>query len=155
MRKDLTISNEILRQADLGDEITIQTLSSVIVMKNKKMTILEVVQAIESLEGVVNDLFASLLDNFTNENCSNVCNFYRDYLDDNIQVPEWARRVCGIDLDSKLCIRAEEGSGRILLEPVNYENDITDIDEAMLAALDDMGVCLAALNEGIVNEEVI
>ncbi len=151
----LTIPNEIIAQTNLGDEITLQTFPSVMVLKGTKLTALEVLQVIEALESVTDTLYATLLNKFPKEDDCDDCTFCEGFLEDCVDVPNWAKEVCGIDPDTKLCICAEQDSGRILLEPTDYEHDITDIDEDTLEVLADMGICLGELNESIMSKEII
>ena len=153
--KGLTIPYEVLEAVGFTDAITLTAFEDVIILKKSKMTALEMIQTIEGLEHVAIGLYEELLANFhTDDECEN-CTFCDDFIEDSVEVPDWAKEVAGIDADTKLCISVEEDSEKIILEPVSYAFDITDVSEKMLVQLSCMGVCLGELNESIMQEEIV
>ncbi|WP_317854282.1 hypothetical protein [Chakrabartyella piscis] len=104
---------------------------------------------------VLDDLYNALVEAFPQDELCDDCAFCDGYLEDNVNVPDWAKVEAGIAPDAKLFLCVEEGSGHIMLEPTEYKHDITDIDEDMRMRLVDMGICLGEMNESIMDEEVI
>lgn len=151
----LTIPMEVLVAVGFNDAITLDAFQDVIVLKKNEMTALEVINTIEGLEHIVISLYEELIATFhTDDECEN-CAFCEDFNDDIVEVPDWAKAVAGIDIDTKMCICVDEDSERIILEPVSYAFDITDVSDEMIERLSDMGVCLGELNESIMQEEIV
>ena len=153
--KGLTIPQEILEQVGFADAITMNAMEDVIILNKSEMTALEMINTIEGLEHIVIGLYEELIANFPLiGECEN-CTFCDDFTYDNAEVPDWAKEIAGIDADAKLRIDVEEDSERIILEPADYQYDITDVSEKMLVQLSCMGVCLGELNESIMQEEIV
>ena len=126
--KGLTIPQEVLERVGFNGAITLDAFDDVIVLKNHEMTALEVINTIVGLEHIVLDLYETLIANFPTDDECECCDFCDDFIEDNVEVPDWAKEVAGIDPDTKMCICVEEDSERIILEPVSYAFDITDVD---------------------------
>lgn len=159
--RGLTIPTEVIKATGLGEMITLTAAEGIILLKSTEMTALQLIQTVTALDEMAVSLYNVLLSNFSkvedDEDCAHCdgCSFCEEFMEDSVDVPAWAKEAAGICPDTKLCICVEENSERIILEPVEYENDITDIDEDTLIHLSDMGICLGELNESIMSDEVI
>ncbi len=153
--KGLTIPAEIIESVELGDMITLAATKGVIVLKKTEMTAFDVISTISALDELAVRLYDVLLSKFVKDEECDCCNFCEEYMEDTVDVPDWALDVVGLPEGTKLCICAEEDSERIVLEPVEYEHDITDIEEDVLKRLSDIGICLGELNESMMRDEVI
>ena len=153
--KGLTIPNEILEVVGFAHAITLTAFKDVIALSKTEMTALEMINTIEGLEHIIISLYNELVANFPkNEEYGN-CPFCEECMDENVEVPDWAKELAGIDRDTKLSISVVEDSERIILEPIGYAFDLTDVSDEIAERLSDMGVCLGKLNESIKEEEII
>lgn len=153
--KGLTIPTEIIESVGLDEMITLIATKGVILLKNTDMTALDIITTISALDEVTTQLYDVLLSELSQEEVCDCCNFCEEYVEDTVEVPNWALEVVGLPEGTKLCICAEEDSERIVLEPVEYEYNITDIDQEKLEQLSRIGICLGALNESLMRDEVI
>ena len=153
--KGLTIPTEVIEAVGLGEMITLSATKGIVLLKNTNMTALDIITTISALDELTTRLYDVLLSEFSQDEDCDCCNFCEEYMEDTVDIPNWALEVVGLPEGTKLCICAEEGSERIVLEPVEYEHDITDIDEEILETLSDIGICLGALNESLMRDEVI
>ena len=151
----LAIPMELLKKIGLGDAIEMDVFQDLIAVKNHEMTALEMINTIEGLECIILELYGELVATFPSEDECENCDLCGDFTVDCVDVPDWAKEVAGIDIDTKMCICVEEDSERIILEPVSYAFDITNVSAEMLDRLMRMGVCLGELNESIMQEEII
>ena len=153
--KTLIIPTEVLEKVGFDDNITMNAFEDVIILKKSKMNVLEMIRTIEGLEHIVIGLYEELLATFPTHSKCQSCNSCGELDDDDVEVPDWAKEMAGIDADTKLCICVEEDSERIILEPVSYAFNITNVSEEMLERLVQMGICLSKLNESIMQEEIV
>lgn len=151
----LTIPMDVLEIVGMSDSITLTGYQDMIILKNTKMTALQVINAIEGLEDILSELYNALNENCSKCNDCESCGYCDGICEDNIEMPDWAMEEAGLEVGTKLCICVEEDSGIITLEPIGYDFDITDVSEEMLGILTDMEICIGELNESIIMEEII
>ncbi len=154
-KQEMTMQQEMTTKTKFSNEVTVQVFDAVMLLRNTNLTALEMVEIISTLEDVVDDLYNALIEAFPQDEMCGDCSFCDGYMEDNINVPDWAKAEAGIAPDAKLFLCIEEGSGHIMLEPTEYKYDITDIDEDMRMRLMDLGICLGEMNESIMDEDVI
>jgi len=77
------------------------------------------------------------------------CSLCHELLDDqqHIRIPDYLLEEAGIPMDAKLEAYTEEGSGEITVVEADIQNDITDVPPEIISMLAAAGVCLAHLDE--------
>ncbi len=154
-RTGFLITNEMISKAKIGRGMTIRQLEKAIVLTKTEMTALDLVQTISSLESIILEFYKVLVDRFpVTENCDFCRNCEGNYGLD-IKLPKWALDEIGVETEAKLDIFVDEENGQIVLEPKEYDHDLSDISAEMKQQLSDMGVCLGDLEESIIVEEII
>ncbi|MPM67787.1 hypothetical protein SDC9_114711 [bioreactor metagenome] len=85
------------------------------------------------------------------------CSLCRDLLDEsqNINIPGYLLEEAGIPADAKLEAYTDEDSGEITVVEADIQQDINDVPPGILSVLAQSGVCLAALDELILREEIV
>lgn len=71
-----------------------------------------------------------------------------------IQIPDYVLEDAGIPKDAKLEAFADD-EGEIVVTEAEYQKDINDVPPGILSVLTASGVCLAELDELIMQEEVV
>jgi len=77
------------------------------------------------------------------------CSLCHELLDDqqHIRIPDYLLEEAGIPKGTKLEAYTEEGSGEITVVEADIQNDITDVPPEIISMLAAAGVCLAHLDE--------
>ena len=173
------ILEEILDGTSLADTgvMDVITGDNVCVIVNGEMTVLELVNVIDTLSALASDLTVILAQacGFC-DNCGDVCNckdsddcqdtpkkwlahceLCQSLMDgsDDIHIPDYVLEEAGIPADAKLEAYANEDSGGITVVEADIQEDITDVPSGILAILASAGICLAKLDELIMLEEVV
>jgi len=161
------------------DALELYVSDGVLVFMKDKMTALEVANTIESLSTLASDLIVTLAaacgicDNCGDENetecvdcgkCQNSsaewvsnCSLCHNLLDEsqNIYIPDYILEEAGIPADAKLEAFADDESGIITVVEVEIQQDINDVPEGILSVLSASGVCIAELDELILQDRII
>ena len=152
------------------DTLELHAGQNALVFLKDKMTVLEVANAIQSLSALAADLTVvlasacGLCDN-CGEGCEDGCpagwvagcSLCHDLLDESqtVRIPGYLLEEAGIPADAKLEACTDEDSGEITVTEADIQQDITDVPPGILAVLAQSGVCLAELDELIMQEEII
>ena len=85
------------------------------------------------------------------------CSLCHDLLDESqsIHIPDYLLEEAGIPTDAKLEAYADEDSGEITVAMADIQQDITDVPPFILPVMAQSGICLAALDELIMQESII
>lgn len=85
------------------------------------------------------------------------CSLCHDLLDEsqNIHIPDYILESAGIPKGTKLEAYADGGNGEITVVEAERQSGITDVPPSILAILAQSGVCLAELDELIMQEAII
>ncbi|NNJ28570.1 hypothetical protein [Lacrimispora defluvii] len=85
------------------------------------------------------------------------CSLCRDLLDESqdIHIPDYLLEEAGIPQGARLEAYADDDSGEITVAEANVQQDINDVPPEILSVLAQSGVCLAALDELIMREEIV
>ena len=85
------------------------------------------------------------------------CSLCHDLLDESqsICIPGYLLEESGIPADAKLEAYTDEDSGEITVVEADVQQDITDVPPGILTVLAQSGVCLAELDELIMQDSVI
>lgn len=160
------------------DTLELHAGQNALVFLKDKMTALEVASAIQSLSTLASDLTVvlasacGLCNNCGDEKpeagaeggCGNNpaewvagCSLCHDLLDESqsIRIPGYLLEESGIPADAKLEAYTDEDSGEITVVEADVQQDITDVPPGILTVLAQSGVCLAELDELIMQDSVI
>ncbi len=157
---------------DRTDEITVQADDNVMMITKSQMTALELIRAIEALSSYASLLAVSLIkaceicdgcgDMDEDADCSpaerlEACTLCADLLAEKFQlhIPAHLLEEAGIAKDAKLHVHTDEDNGMITVMTANGGQDISDAPPTLLKALAKHGVCLMALNELIMQGDII
>jgi hypothetical protein len=152
------------------DTLELHAGQNALVFMKDKMTALEVANAIQSLSALAADLTVvlasacGLCDNCGEgcaddcpAGCVSACSLCHDLLDESqtVRIPGYLLEEAGIPADAKLDAYSDEDSGEITVTEADIQQDITDVPPGILAVLAQSGMCLAELDELIMQEEII
>lgn len=152
------------------DTLELHAGQNALVFLKDKMTALEVANAIQSLSALAADLTVvlatacGLCDNCgegSEDGCPagwvSACSLCHDLLDESqtVSIPCYLLEEAGIPADAKLEAYTDEDSGEITVTEADIQQDITDMPPGILAVLAQSGVCLAELDELIMQDSVI
>ena len=152
------------------DTLELHAGQNALVFMKDKMTALEVANAIQSLSALAADLTVvlasacGLCDNCGEgcaddcpAGCVSACSLCHDLLDESqtVRIPGYLLEEAGIPADAKLEAYTDEDSGEITVVEADIQQDITDVPPGILAVLAQSGVCLAELDELIMQDSVI
>ena len=177
MKKEKTINplteipDEIVAtcEFDVESGLALSVAPGVLVLHNKKMTAMNLVNAITTFSELGADLTAKLAKacGFC-DNCGDIgkstpaswaaeCDLCEELLDTkyDIRVPDYLREEAGINSKAKLSAETDEESGEIILSEAGYDYDISDVPPELLEVFRLSGVCLGALDEALRLERVI
>lgn len=159
------------------DTLELHAAEGVLVFLNRKMTALQMAKAIESLSSLSAELISILAaacgicDNCGDDpelceecgcqrspsECVDNCPLCKALLDDSqsIYLPEYVLEDARIPLGTKLQAFADDENGKIVVTPADIQNDLTDVPAAILEILTMSGICLAELDELILQGSII
>lgn len=152
------------------DTLELHTGPNALVFLKDKMTVLEVINAIQSLSALAADLTVVLasacgLCSNCGEGCEDGCpagwiagcSLCHDLLDESqsIRITGYLLEESGILADAKLEAYTDEDSGEITVVEADVQQDITDVPPGILSVLAQSGVCLAELDELIMLDSII
>lgn len=152
------------------DTLELHTGPNALVFLKDKMTVLEVINAIQSLSALAADLTVVLasacgLCSNCGEGCEDGCpagwiagcSLCHDLLNESqsIRITGYLLEESGILADAKLEAYTDEDSGEITVVEADVQQDITDVPPGILSVLAQSGVCLAELDELIMLEEIV
>lgn len=177
MKKEKTINpltaipDEIVANCefDVKSGLSLAIAPGMLVLRNKKMTAMNLVTAITALSEIGADLTAKLAKacGFC-DNCGDIgegtpaswaaeCDLCAELLDikNDIHVPDYLRDEAGIPFNAKLTADTDVESGAIILGEAGYDYDISDVPPELLEVFSLSGVCLGELDEALRLERVI
>ena len=154
---------------DVKSGLALAIAPGVLVLRNKKMTAMNLVNAITTFSALGADITAKLAKacGFC-DNCGDFgkgtpaswaakCDLCEELLDikKNIRVPDYLRDEAGITSKVKLTAKTDAESGKIILSEAGYDYDISDVPPELLEVFRLSGVCLGELDEALRLERVI
>ena len=167
----IEIPDEIVANCefDVKSGLSLAIAPGVLVLRNKKMTAMNLVKAITTFSELGADLTAKLAKacGFC-DNCGDLgegtpaswaaeCDLCAELLDikNDIHVPDCLRDEAGIPFNAKLTADTDVESGAIILGEAGYDYDISDVPPELLEVFRLSGVCLGELDEALRLERVI
>ena len=171
MKKEKTINplteipDEIVAtcEFDVKSGLALAIAPGVLVLHNKKMTAMNLVNAITTFSELGADLTAKFAKacGFC-DNCGEIgkgtpaswaaeCDLCAELLDTkyDICVPDYLRDEAGINSNAKLSAETDEESREIILSEAGYDYDISDVPPQLLEAFRLSGVCLGELDDAL------
>ena len=120
-----------------------------------KMDAMTLIRTLDSLSELQVKLLDALVESCTGPGCEDepLCEYLLEA--EKIQIPIWIREEAGIDEESKLECMVDPESGEVVVYEADYQYDITDVPKDTLAMLVGAGVCLLALDEHLMEEDII
>lgn len=139
-----------------NEAAALHVLPGAVILLKKRMTALELLQAVDALTQVSTGLLTELgevcgpCDGCQSEGCP-----YEDAGDAPIDLPAYLREEAGIAPDAKLCAEVNEDEKSVTIYASGHQHDLTDVPENLWPLLDAMDLCLGELEEKILTGEVI
>lgn len=158
---------------DGEDTLELHTGEDILVILKDKMTAIELVHVISMLSEMATDLTVALAkacgrcnncdgeDDGTGENDPaqwvENCSLCRDLMDESqiIHIPDYLLEEAGISNSAKLEASADRDGGEITVTEAGNQFDISDVPPGILTVLAQSGICLAELDELIMQEEIV
>ena len=155
-KKKLVIPNTVMELSgfERGEMVELHALTDTVVVLKKRMTAMQMVNAIDALQRLTVDLFGELAK--TCGTCED-CGGGRCPALDRIatEVPAEVRQEAGIPAGVKLQAWPGETEGTVTVAQANYRFDLTDVPEWVRSTLEALGVCLGNLEELLMAEEPV
>ena len=176
----LQIPIDIQQRCGFADAETLAVTAAegVCVIHKGEMTTLELIRVIAALSELASDMTVllagacGLCNNCEDENpetnkksgCNHTpaawvadCSLCRDLLDENqdIRIPDYLLEEAGIPKGTRLKAYTDDDSGEITVVKADIQQDIRDVPACILSVLAQNGICLAALDELIMQESII
>lgn len=138
--EEFAMPDSFLKSANISGDMELEILSNAMVLTNRNMTVLELLNALESLEEKCRDYYRCLVENFMDEvsdtGCD--CTFCEMCMATNGSFPEFLR-----------VIQENTPMDKGIIP------DLGCVSEEMVERLHDMGLCLNEINFSIMEEEVV
>lgn len=136
------------------EKLELHTLNGAAVLLKPKMTAMELLSVVNSLDRLSGDLLAALA--ITCEKCvgcEDECPFSQESRD--IRLPKYLLDAAEIPENAKLCAEPDPDTGRIIVSALEPGYDLDNVPEELLDALLECGVCLGSLSELLGSGEVV
>lgn len=163
--KNLIIPGQALELSQLPPDgpINLNIGENTLVAMPERMTAIQTVNAIYTLNGIVTELICAILDacgSCVDHMKQGGCPFggvggpgecpYGDAAEPDVTVSAAAREQMGIPPDAKLELLPDEGEG--LIVAADYKHDITDVPESVRELFSTVGVCPGRLDQLLMDE---
>lgn len=151
-KNGLTLSNESIKKAGLGDEVAVIGTEGAIVITGAKMTAMQLIQTIDSLSEITQRYLEILA-----KNCGECddCGHCAELDFESIHLPDAVLEIAGIPVGTKLNAFVEEDAGLIHVEAAEYDHDISDVQPHLLELFSNYGICLGELDALLVKGELL
>lgn len=161
-KNDISISNAVLKLAKLqnAERLELTAATGAVIVTSGRMTVKELLSTVQSLTGRAAELMTLLRLTCSDcMNCSEKC-AYRDrsiteLIRPAVVVPDWARQDAGLAGDAKLDCYVDEDTHKLTVVEADYAHDLSDVPPELLFALHQSGCCLSALEDALMEDDVI
>lgn len=157
---EVYISAPDLEYANLNEweSLELHLLNQAAVVIPGQMTVMELIQTAETLQGLAADLLMVL--GTSCELCDScqsdmLCDLMEGKIRPEVSVPNYVLEEADLDPDYKLTCEVRSEDGKIQITEANHRFDLTDLPPYLVDALRESKVCLADLEEKLMREEVI
>lgn len=154
---NLTIPAAALKVSHFEKEkVELHALEDVVVVTKGRMTAMELVHVMESLNQLTAELAVHLarVCGRCDGNCGDGCPF-EDGEGYDITLPDYLKEEAGIPMDAKLCATVDEEDGTVTIMEAGYDHDLRDVPPRLLEMFQASGVCLGELEERLITEEIV
>lgn len=139
---------------DGAETLELHTLDGTAVLLKQKMTVMELLTVVGSLDRLSGDLLAALAIACEKcVGCEDECPFSQESRD--IHLPKYLLDAAEIPEGAKLCAEPDPDTGRIIVSALESGYDLDNVPEELLDALLECGVCLGSLSELLGSGEVV
>lgn len=157
---EVRITADNLETANLSEweRLELHLLDQAAVVIPGSMTVMEVLRVTEALQGLASNLLSAI--GTACEKCDKCqmdkpCKLMTGPILPKVSIPDCVLEDAGLDPDCKLVCTAEQGSGEIRIIEADHRFDLTDLPPDLVDTLRECQVCLADLEEKLMEEEVI
>ena len=155
-KKKLIIPNTVMELSgfERGETVELHALTDTVVVLKKRMTAMEMVNAIDALQRLTVELVRELAETCgACEDCGGgECPAWARTA---TEVPEEVRQEAGIPAGVKLQAWPGETEGTVTVAQADYRFDLTDVPEWVRSTLEALGACLGNLEELLMSEEAV
>ncbi|MFI3255041.1 MAG: hypothetical protein R3Y63_12020 [Eubacteriales bacterium] len=134
------LPDSFLKSASIHGDMELEIMKNAIILTNQTMTVVELINVIESLEEKLHGYYQCLVENFIEDvgeaGCD--CEFCELCMDTNGSFPDFM----------KVMAESRESAEETAL-------DLGSLSEKMVQQLHDMGMCLSEINYAIMEDELI
>ena len=135
----------VISKLDGADALGLHALENAAVLLKDRMTAMEVINAIDSLDQLAGQLLEALIESCEQcVCCEDDCPFTSE--NRGIKLPSHLLDEANIPEGAKLSAVADPETGCIIVSEINAEHDIDDVPDGLLDVLLECGVCLESLN---------
>lgn len=136
------------------DRLQLHALESAAVLLKDRMSAMEVINAISSLDQLSGQLIEALIEACEQcvcceEDCPFICN------NGGIKLPSHLLDEANIPEGTRLCAVPDPESGCIIVRENNAEHDLDDVPDGLLDVLIECGVCLESLSGLLASGEAV
>lgn len=152
----VTIPNAALILGGLygAEKLELHTLDGAVVLLNGKMTAMELLDVVESLDRLSGELLAALTSACGQcVGCEDDCPFSQASRD--IRIPQYLLDAVDIPMGAKLCAEPDLDTGHIIVSALEIKHDLDDVPEELLDALLENGACLGSLSELLGSGDIV
>ena len=161
--KATTIPPAAMKLSGIPDnaKLELTTLDGAVILTKSKMTTMEYVKLLTALTAHVGQMILSLRDTcghcdecdeggcvYSNLSIEELCR-------PSVTVPDWAREEADIAPDAKLDCYVDEDTHELTVVEADYAHDLSDVPPELLFALHQSGCCLSALEDALMEDDVI
>lgn len=153
---DVTIPKAALKISGLSGtgKLELHISDGVAILLKQKMTAMELLPVVISLNQLSGDLLATLAIACEKcVGCGDGCPFSQESRD--IRLPKYLLDAAEIPERAKLCAEPDPDTGCIVVSAQEPQHDLDDVPENLLNALFECGVCLDSLNKLLGSDEVV
>ena len=141
---------------DDGIPPELHTMPGAVVVLQSRMTAMDLIHTMESLLRLHDELLAHLfLRCGTCEGCESDCPVDPEALSASFPLPDSVREAAGIPEGAKLGVCVDEEEGTVTIYKADYNHDLSDVPPHILELLACGDICLASLEECLMEDEVI
>ncbi len=123
-----------------------------------QMTVMELIQAAETLQGLAADLLVAL--GAACEKCDGcqveiLCDLMKDKIHPEVSIPAAVLEQSSLDPDCKLACEVNPETGTVSIVEAEHRFDLTDIPAYLLDTFRECGICLDDLETKLKSEETV
>lgn len=153
---NLTIPSAALKVSHFEKEkVELHALEDAVVILKGRMTAMELVHVMESLNQLSTDLAVELARACGPcGGCGDGCPF-EDGGGYDVTLPDYLKEEAGIPRDAKLCAVVDDEERSVTIMEAGYDHDLRDVPPRLLTVFQTSGVCLGELEERLITEEIV